>query len=408
MVKRFAVFMLTLVLVMSVSSVAFGASPESDFEFDSSTGTITKYVGPGGAVEIPSTIGGVAVNSIGEWSFFGCTNLTSATIPSSVVSISDAAFFDCSSLTTVTIPSSVTLIGESAFFGCTNLASISIPSSVTFIGGEAFAHCSSLTTVIIPDSIHSVGDSTFQSCTSLVSVTIPTSVTSIGDNAFFNCSSLSSITIPNSVTYLGDSAFLSCTALTSVTISNRITSLSRFAFSGCTSLRSVTIPATVTSINYRAFYGCTALKSALFEGEAPLTFGTAVFGSCASNFAISYYSNQARWSTPYWRGYRTIPISTNAYLSKLTASTGKWNYRFSKTRYNYLLVIGSTKSSVKVTAYKAQTNAKVYWSYNKATWYAGSAKTVSVSRGQYKNLYFKVKAQSGATRIYKVRVYRKR
>ena len=55
------------------------------------------------------------VTSIGAWTFYGYSNLTSVTIPNSVTSIGDYAFSDCSSLTSFTIPNSVTSIGRQAF-----------------------------------------------------------------------------------------------------------------------------------------------------------------------------------------------------------------------------------------------------------------------------------------------------
>ena len=65
------------------------------------------------------------VTSIGS-AFFGCSGLTSITIPNSVTSIGTSAFYGCSGLTSVTIPNSVTSIGMSAFYGCTGLTSITI------------------------------------------------------------------------------------------------------------------------------------------------------------------------------------------------------------------------------------------------------------------------------------------
>ena len=56
--------------------------------------------------------------SISNWAFYGCTGLTSVTIPNSVTTIESWAFYGCRGLTSITIPNSVTSIGESAFNGC--------------------------------------------------------------------------------------------------------------------------------------------------------------------------------------------------------------------------------------------------------------------------------------------------
>ena len=95
-----------------------------------------------GSVVIPESVTyygtTYSVTSIGLNAFYGCTGLTSITIPNSVTSIEDWAFEECTRLTSIEIPNSVTSIGKSAFFGCTGLISITIPSSVTSIGNNAF------------------------------------------------------------------------------------------------------------------------------------------------------------------------------------------------------------------------------------------------------------------------------
>ena len=118
--------------------------------------------------------------------------------------------------TNYTIPDSVTTIGEYTFSGCSSLTSVTISDSVTSIGYAAFRDCPSLTSVTIPNSVTSIGNAAFYNCASLTSVTIPNSVTSIGDHAFGGCDSLTSVTIGDSVTTIGDYAFSSCTNLTTV------------------------------------------------------------------------------------------------------------------------------------------------------------------------------------------------
>ena len=108
-------------VVLEQSLMNLNISPEEDFEFDEATGTITRYVGEGGAVVIPETIGGVAVTIIGDDAFSDCYDLTSIDIPSSVTSIGNVAFNGCEGLTSITIPNSVSSIGDGVFSGCDNL-----------------------------------------------------------------------------------------------------------------------------------------------------------------------------------------------------------------------------------------------------------------------------------------------
>ena len=156
--------------------------------FDKETGTITdcdEYVT---AADIPAEIDGVAVTSIDEGAFMGCTNLTSIVLPDGVVSIGG-----CSSLTSVIIPDSVTNIMNSTFSDCSSLVSVTIPGSVTSIGYGAFYNCSSLTGLTIPYGVTSIDFNTFNGCSSLIYIIIPASVTSFGSSAFLECNSLRSV-----------------------------------------------------------------------------------------------------------------------------------------------------------------------------------------------------------------------
>ena len=127
-------------------------------------------------------------DKLGDYAFYGCSGLTSLTLPSSVTSIGRGAFHGCWKLTSLTIPSGVTSIGYSAFRGCSGLTSLTIPSGVTSIDSEAFRGCSGLTSLTIHSGVTSIGNYAFQDCSGLTSLTIPSGVTSIGEGVFHGCS----------------------------------------------------------------------------------------------------------------------------------------------------------------------------------------------------------------------------
>lgn len=206
-----------------------------------------------------------SVTSISDEAFYGCSNLTNVTIPSSVKSIGKSAFAYCSNLTNMTIPNSVTSIGVSVFQGCSGLTSIILPNSVTSIGDYALFGCSGLTEVTIPNTVTSIGVEAFMNCSGLTSLTIPNSVKNIGQACFRGCSGLSSITIPSSITNIEVEAFRECSGLTSVTIQNGIKSIRSLAFYLCVNLKSLTIPNSITDITPGAFQHCGNLNSVVVD-----------------------------------------------------------------------------------------------------------------------------------------------
>jgi hypothetical protein len=144
---------------------------------------ITGYTGAGGDIIIPGALAGYPVTSIGDQAFFGCTGLTSISIPQGVTSIGNWAFGGCPSLTGVSIPESVTSIGDGAFYSCPNLTTISLPQGIINIGSWAFGFCGSLIGISIPESVTNIGAAAFYDCTSLNSITFNSATTSIYDLA---------------------------------------------------------------------------------------------------------------------------------------------------------------------------------------------------------------------------------
>jgi hypothetical protein len=181
-----------------------GSGTYGDFRYNygATTVTITGYTGTGGAVNIPSTIDGKPIVSIGNNAFCEV-----------VYSNNSIDGYRGKGLTSVIIPNSVTIIGRYAF-AYNQLTSVTIPNSVTTIGDSAF-WSNQLTSVTIPNSVTTIEVWAFAS-NKLTSVTIGNGVTTIGRFAFaYN--KLTSVTIGNSVTTIGNQAFES-NPLTSVTI----------------------------------------------------------------------------------------------------------------------------------------------------------------------------------------------
>ena len=264
-----------------------------------------------------------SVTSIGDNVFWGCSGLTSVTIPNSVSYIGKYAFASCSGLTSVTIPNSVSYIGKYAFASCSGLTSVTvdknngtydsrnncnaiietstnklivgcnntiIPNSVTSIGEFAFSDCSGLTSVAIPNSVTSIGESAFARCSGLTSVTIPNSVTSIGSWTFYGCSGLTSVTFnAEKCTYMGSDSFPvfnDCINLTTLNIGNKVTTIPNSAFRDCSGLSSVTIPNSVTSIGDYAFSSCSGLTSVTI-GNSVTSIGDYAFSSCSGLTSVT-------------------------------------------------------------------------------------------------------------------------
>ena len=104
-------------------------------------------------------------DKIGDYTFYGCSVLTSLTLPSGLTEIGEGAFAACSGLTSLTLPSGVTSIGNHAFYACSGLTSITLPSGVTEIGARAFSGCSGLTSIYVyTEKLPKMGRDVFDGC----------------------------------------------------------------------------------------------------------------------------------------------------------------------------------------------------------------------------------------------------
>ncbi len=251
-------------------------SPVTEQCFSFAAGSITKYLyldmsnlrDTGAAcfardVDIPSTIGGTPVTTIGA-SAFASLGLTSVTIPNSVTIINASAFSN-NQLTSVTIPSGVTTIGNSAFSN-NRLTSAPLPSSLTTLGTSAFAS-NQLTEVTVPGGVATIRDSAFSN-NRLTSVTLSSGLININDWAFY-ANQITSITLPPTLVTVGGSVFRD----------NQLTA--------------ITVPSSVTTMWGNAF-GNNKLTTVVFEGSLS-TIGTDIF---PNNPITSITYNGTTYVTP--------------------------------------------------------------------------------------------------------------
>jgi hypothetical protein len=260
------------------------------------------------------------VKYIGADAFRNCVNLTSVTIPSSLIKLS-AHFDNCTALknvyisnienwcenigawfvydanlqyslylnnelvTNITFPDTVTIINSKAFRGCASITNVTIPSSVHTIGNYSFYQCSGLTDVTISNGVTTISQYAFHSCRNLKNVTLGESISQIKTYAFAYCSSLETIVIPDSVTSIAQYAFRACTSLKTATIGNGLSIIDPYIFGECSGLESITIGTGLTRINNWAFSRCESLKDIYYSGT------TAQWNAIIRNSGSSWSSN---------------------------------------------------------------------------------------------------------------------
>ena len=263
------------------------------------------------------------VTTIGNYAFYECKNLATASIPNSVVRIGNNAFYYCAistialpaelqevggyafaftDLTSVKLPDTVTAVGNGAFCQCYVLKSAYLPDNLEAIPNYCFSACPELRTVTYPAALKTIGDEAFSGCYGLAGPVLPEGLISIGDGAFEGCgyshpyysAGFSSISLPSTLETIGRSAFVNCDRLKNIEIPEKVKVIPVSCFEGCDYLESVILPAGLESLEEDAFSMCNALKSVKFQWDVP-EFADIIFSKNVT--ATCYYpSNNTEWT----------------------------------------------------------------------------------------------------------------
>ncbi len=390
-----------------------GTSGDYTYWIADGKAVITGYTGPGGAVSIPSTLGGYPVTAIGA-----------------------SVFLQDNHITKITIPGSVANIGTQAFANCTTLTSVTLQSGVSHIGKQAFSGDYSITSVALPSSLSVIGESAFYACTNIKSITIPSSVTSMENYAFSYCVTLDKAYFTGNAPTMGLGIFTKCKAgFTIYTVSGK----TGYTNPWCGYTTMIYNPSVKCTVSFNlngyigtmppdpqtVYYGVKAGKAPpidrpgyIFGGwykeaacknawnfdkdvvlkntvlYAKWTRDTNMVSTSISSYSAGYTSIKVSWSTfPGVSGYQVYrALSSNGTYSliKTTSSTNFTNTGLKTgTMYYY-----------KVRAYRYSGSTKIYGKYSAVT----SAKPVpavvtGIKAAKYNPVNVKIswKAVSGRT-----------
>lgn len=225
-----------------------------------------------------------SVTEIGDYTFYGCSNLRSVEYSAPITYIGDCAFGSAKKLEEFNCEFSQLQKASLTAFGCVDALSpwfSNLPdeNGIVYLGNVALALKSPLTddaTLVFREGTTAIAGYFYVSLFSddlrpkytsvkeyTVTLSLPSSVKYIGNKAFYS-TNLNLITdLPSSLEGIGDYAFFKC-PITKLTIPRSLEAIGAYSFA-YTNIESLTIPSTVHTIGNFAFINNECLKSLVYD-----------------------------------------------------------------------------------------------------------------------------------------------
>ncbi len=313
------------------SAKAMSISDQTEFVWEElSDGTVkitgmAFYYDSVSRLEIPESIYGKTVSTIGGWSLAsGCNKVEEIVLPDTVLILEEEAFAGLMGMSRISVSEDnpYFVVSDNALYSKdkTKLYWVSpketefrIPNGIEWISYHAFLEDSQVESVFISDDVnlafdkgsaYSLASNIFSECANLkrfvVSATHPDYKTSEGVLYSKDGKSLLLVpraqgkevfVVPEGVTGIGSYAFRHCTGIREVVLPDSLLEIGAYTFGGCTGLQQAVIPEMVELIPYYAFFGCTSLREIVLPKNVRFIGGQA-FDSCANLSSVVYAGDE--------------------------------------------------------------------------------------------------------------------
>ena len=225
------------------------------------------------------------------------------------------------------IPEEITIINPYQFVGLKQITKLEIGNNVTKVLNSAFKNCSNVETIIFGSGLISFGNYSFYGCLSLKEISLNDGFKKIGKYCFTNCSAVITITLPASLTTLGYACFDGLNLLEEVYYKQKIVYWSKISIA-CESsnpmcyakrlyhydanknfvlLNEVSVASSMTKIGKFQFYGFNTMTSITIHAKVT-SIQIGAFGNCTNLKTVKYAGSREKFNMISLEGETSSPM----------------------------------------------------------------------------------------------------